>query len=182
MPSDSQSEEITKSEKLGKELEKGIPLLTEGFLYHFASLFEEIEKELREIEESQALTAAEFQRAQDSLPAQEDLDKYAATFKKLPLYQAKLANIRTTMLTLLPRSRQLKQRASTLLDAKSVYEENMAETLKKEKELDKSIAAKATTTEVKVLSKAKKSRTKIKSGRKRDSDKNSSLSKNSGDS
>ncbi|ORX92920.1 hypothetical protein K493DRAFT_39797 [Basidiobolus meristosporus CBS 931.73] len=136
--------------------------------------------------ESQALTAAEIQRAQEALPAQEDLDKYAATFRKLPIYQAKLASIRNTMLTLLPRSRQLKQKASTLLDAKSQYEENMAETLRKEKELDQLIAAKSTTTEVKVLSKAKKSRTKIKSSKRREKDKDkdraSTTSKNSGES
>ncbi|CAG8590984.1 23405_t:CDS:2 [Gigaspora rosea] len=115
--------------ELEQKLKAAVPLLSEGFLAHWEPILKQIEEELDELKNKQNLLMEDLKNTNTLMESQENYEYIASSFSKLPQYHTKLQNIRNTMLTMLARSKNMKQRAAQL---KLFKEQQLAQVAKKQ--------------------------------------------------
>ncbi|CAG8819666.1 44840_t:CDS:2, partial [Gigaspora margarita] len=115
--------------ELEQKLKAAVPLLSEGFLTHWEPILKQIEEQLDELKKKQNLLMEDLKNTNTLMESQENYEYIASSFSKLPQYYTKLQNIRNTMLTMLTRSKNMKQRATQL---KLFKEQQLAQVAKKQ--------------------------------------------------
>ncbi|RHZ54186.1 hypothetical protein Glove_429g40 [Diversispora epigaea] len=130
-----------KAIELGQSLSQAVPLLSEGFLAHWLPILNQVEVQLKETEEKQKQLIEELKKTNVRLENQDNYEYIALSFSKIPLYQSKLQNIRNTMLLLLSRSKNLKQRVDQLKLLKENQLAQIAQIQQRERTFDQTVLA-----------------------------------------
>ncbi|CAG8585725.1 10459_t:CDS:2 [Diversispora eburnea] len=142
--------------ELGQSLSQAVPLLSEGFLAHWLPILNQVEVQLKETERTNvrlenqdnyeyiALSVGVFIitfNAYIYLNVSNLSSLFKLKFSKIPLYQSKLQNIRNTMLLLLSRSKNLKQRVDQLKLLKENQLAQIAQIQQRERTFDQTVLA-----------------------------------------
>ncbi|KAG9292888.1 hypothetical protein G9A89_016250 [Geosiphon pyriformis] len=139
---DSELNNIENSKNLdAQDFKAAIPLLSEGFLEQWTPILKQVEEELRTFEEKQCRLLDEIQTTGSSIENQDGYEFIAQTFSRIPEYTVKLQYIRSTMLLMLSRSKQLKRRVALL---KSIKDQQLAQVAKiqlREQNFDQTVLA-----------------------------------------
>ncbi|CAG8493919.1 8327_t:CDS:2 [Scutellospora calospora] len=109
--------------------ELAVPLLSEGFLANWEPILKQIEEQLNELKDKQKLFLEDLKNTNSLMENQENYEYITLSFSKIPQYHTKLQNIRNTMMTMLSRSKNIKQRVSQL---KLFKEQQFAQIAKKQ--------------------------------------------------
>ncbi|CAG8741459.1 4798_t:CDS:2, partial [Dentiscutata erythropus] len=127
--------------ELEQKLKTAVPLLSEGFLAHWVPILNQIEEQLDELKDKQNLLMEELKDTNTLMENQENYEYIALSFSKLPQYHTKLQNIRNTMVTMLSRSKNMKQRVAQLKLFKEQQLAQIAKIHQRERTFDQTVLA-----------------------------------------
>ncbi|CAI2175613.1 14582_t:CDS:2 [Funneliformis geosporum] len=133
--------EDPRAKELSEKIDPAIPMLSEGFLAHVIPTIAQVEEQLRELEEKQKLLLEELKTTNIKMENQDNYEYIALSFSKIPKYNSKLQNIRNTMLSMLLRSKNLKQRVAQLKIMKEQQLAQIAKFQKRERNFDQTVLA-----------------------------------------
>ncbi|CAG8491179.1 6801_t:CDS:2 [Funneliformis caledonium] len=133
--------EGSRAKELSEKIDPAIPMLSEGFLAHVIPTIAQVEEQLRELEQKQKLLLDELKTTNIKMENQDHYEYIALSFSKIPKYNSKLQNIRSTMLSMLLRSKNLKQRVAQLKIMKEQQLAQIAKFQKRERNFDQTVLA-----------------------------------------
>ncbi|CAG8746121.1 15636_t:CDS:2, partial [Acaulospora morrowiae] len=133
--------EDPKSIELGQKFNEAMPLMSEGFLAHWLPILNQAEEQLKELEEKQKLLIEDLKNTNTKFENQDNYEYIALSFSKIPLYHSKLQNIRNAMLSILFRSKNLRQRANQLKLFKEQQLTQVAQIQQRERTFDQTVLA-----------------------------------------
>jgi len=127
--------------ELSQRFNEAVPLMSEGFLAHWLPILNQVEEQLKELEEKQNLLIEELKNTNTQFENQDNYEYIALSFSKIPLYHSKLQNIRNSMMSVLTRSRNLKQRVGQLKLFKEQQLAQVAQIKQRERTFDQTVLA-----------------------------------------
>ncbi|CAG8567525.1 12982_t:CDS:2 [Cetraspora pellucida] len=127
--------------ELEQKLKTAVPLLSEGFLAHWVPILNQIEEQINELKNKQNLLLEDLKTTNTLMENQENYEYITLSFSKIPQYLTKLQNIRNTMVTMLARSKNMKQRVANLKLVKEQQFAQIAKIHQREKTHDQTVLA-----------------------------------------